>query len=83
MNRVNYIIILIILIVTYIVYFTDSKYVNKIMKNIKSIVKSKENYTEELPMKHQNLLYNHVDALKHKYKQIGRDFTGYFTKVTN
>ena len=83
MNRNNYIILLLVLIVIYIIFFTKNTFVHNILNNVKSIMSKKENYNNELPMKHSNFIYNHVDAIKNKFQQPGREFTGYFTKITN
>lgn len=48
---------------------------------LKSIIPKKEAYNDNVHMKHPNYIYNREDALKHKFHQQGRDFTGYFTKI--
>ena len=79
MKRSSYIILLIILIVIYAIYFTENSYLKNILK---TFIPNNESYNnEKLPMKHPNFIYNQIDALKHKFYQPGRDFTGYFTKT--
>ena len=78
MNRISYIILLIILISIYLIYFTEHNYIKKILNTIRP---TKETYDDELPMIHPNYIYNKEDALKHKFHQPGRYFTGYFTKT--
>jgi hypothetical protein len=48
---------------------------------LNTIIHKKETFDDELPMIHPNFIYNQEDALKHKFQQPGRDFTGYFTKT--
>lgn len=78
MNRTSYIILLIILITIYLIYFTKH---SNIKQMLKSIIPKKEAYNDKVHMKHPNYIYNREDALKHKFHQQGRDFTGYFTKI--
>lgn len=78
MNRGSYIILLIILITIYLIYFTENNYIKQMLN---TIIHKKETFDDELPMIHPNFIYNQEDALKHKFQQPGRDFTGYFTKT--
>lgn len=78
MNRISYIILLIVLIAIYFVFFVEQSSVKHLLS---SILSNKEKYNNDLQMKHPNYIYNHLDALKHKFNQPGRDFTGYFTKT--
>ena len=76
MARANYIISLLILIVIYVIFFTNI--LNNL--NMNKLFKLKESYGDHDKMSHPNLLFNSVDALKYKNNQPTRDFTGFFTK---